>query len=196
MPGTVEAYLEKFDQWKPCLEYLRTMLLETGMEEKVKWGMPVYCLDNKNVAGIGAFASYVGIWFFQGALLEDPEKVLHNAQEGKTKAMRQWRFQSLEEIRANRHTLKQYLREAKKNQAEGREIRPVRTRSVALPKELKQALASDEALKKAFQAITPGKRREYAEHIASAKRADTRKKRLDKAISLILGGKGLNDKYK
>ena len=61
--------------------------METELLETIKWGVPVYTLNDKNVLGMGAFKSYVGIWFFQGAFLDDPQKKLINAQEGKTKAL-------------------------------------------------------------------------------------------------------------
>ena len=195
MSKTVEAFLEKFDTWRPGLDLLRELMLEAGLDETVKWGMPVYMVDNKNVAGMGAFKSYIGIWFFQGALLKDPKQKLLNAQEGKTKAMRQWRFGSLAEIVANRKTILQYLEEAIENQKAGREIKPVPSAPLVVPAELKQALAADPELKKAFQALSPGKRREYAEHIGEAKRAETRQSRLEKALPLIRSGKGLNEKY-
>ena len=89
---TVEDYIAGNGEWTEALEKLRSILLDTEMEETVKWGAPVYTIDGKNVVGIGAFKSYVGLWFFQGVFLKDKEKVLVNAQEGKTKALRQWRF--------------------------------------------------------------------------------------------------------
>ena len=67
---------------------------------------------------------------------------------------------------------------------------------IVLPPELKEALGTDSELKACFEALSPGKKREYAEHVGSAKREATRLSRLDKAIPLIRAGKGLNDRYK
>ena len=44
--------------------------------------------------------------------------------------------------------------------------------------------------------MTKGKQREYAEYIADAKREETKSKRLEKIIPMILANQGLNDKYR
>ena len=112
MPGkkTVEQYIDNADQWRDELMQLRRILTSTRLEESVKWGAPCYTFGGKNVVGIGAFKSYVGLWFFQGALLSDPDGVLINAQTGKTKAMRQWRFTSAREIKTR--AIRTYVTEA------------------------------------------------------------------------------------
>lgn len=51
-------------------------------------------------------------------------------------------------------------------------------------------------LEASFNVLTPGKKREYIEHIISTKRDATKLKRLEKIIPLILEKKGLYDKYK
>lgn len=96
--------------WHEELIKLRKIVTSMPLEKTVKWGAPCYTYKNKNIVGISAFRSYVGLWFFQGALLRDPGQVLVNAQAGKTKAMRQWRFQSVAEIKVN--AVKAYLKEA------------------------------------------------------------------------------------
>ena len=95
---TVDAFINNSGQWKLCLEQLREILLGADMQETVKWGAPVYTINGKNVVGLGAFKSYAGLWFFNGVFLKDEMKVLHTAQDGKTKALRQWRFSSVEDI--------------------------------------------------------------------------------------------------
>ena len=153
-----------------------------------------YTVNGKNVVGMGAFKSYVGIWFFQGVFLQDKQQKLVNAQEGKTKAMRQWRFTALEEI--DEQLLRQYIEEAIQNQKEGKEVKPERTKEVLIPAELSSALENQAELASCFGQLTPGKQREYAGYIHEAKRADTKVKRLEKIIPMILAGKGLNDRYK
>ena len=95
---TIDEFMENQGEHKKALIRLREIILSTGLIETIKWGSPVYTLNGKNIAGIGAFKSYFGIWFFQGALLQDLQKNLVNAQEGKTKALRQWRFKSIQEL--------------------------------------------------------------------------------------------------
>ena len=191
---SVEAYIEQLEQWQDEVERLREILQSTKLDETVKWGAPCYTFDGKNVVGIGAFKTYFGLWFHQGALLSDPLGVLINAQEGKTKAQRQWRMQSKKDIKAR--AIKDYVKEAINVQAEGTEIKPARNKPLLIPDELKQALSKDRSLKAAFEALTKGCQREYAEHIAEAKKETTRINRLEKIKPMILESKGLNDRYR
>jgi len=192
--ATVDQYIEKNVTWEAALKYLRNIIKETGLKETVKWGMPVYCRNNKNIVGIGAFKSYVGLWFYQGALLNDPHKLLINAQEGVTKALRQIRYASVDDI--NSDVLKQYILEAIENQKKGKEIKPNTSKPLIIPGELKKTLTEDQKLKACFEKFTLSKQREFAEYIEEAKREGTKLKRLEKIIPLIRDGIGLNDKYR
>lgn len=194
--NAVDGYIKKHQQWAEELSELRNIIRSSELEETIKWGSPVYTLAGKNVVGLGAFKSYVGLWFFQGALLKDARHKLMNAQENKTKALRQWRFQSLEEIRSEAETIKAYLREAIANQKEGKSIKPERNKVLIIPDELAARLSEDGELKACFEALSKGKQREYAEYISEAKRAETRQKRLEKITPMILAGIGLHDKYR
>jgi len=191
---TVEEYLAKHDNWKEELKLLRKLILSTGLEETIKWGAPVYTINNKNVVGIGAFKSYVGLWFFQGALLKDTEGFLVNAQEGKTKALRQWRFKHKEDI--DETLVNKYLLEAIRNQKAGKELKPSRNKEITIPTELQQAFSESATLKTCFDSLSPGKKREYAEYIMEAKRHATKSTRIEKIVPLIMEKKGLNDKYR
>ncbi|MCW8875701.1 MAG: YdeI/OmpD-associated family protein [Kangiellaceae bacterium] len=193
--NSYQDYLKKHPEWERELELLHQLISKTELEQTIKWGAPVYTLQNKNVVGLGAFKSYVGLWFFNGVLLKDKDKVLVNAQEGKTKAMRQWRFNSEKEIK--KRQLTSYLKEAIENQRAGKSIKPEKTNtSLELPQELQQLLKTRKELRQQFNSLTPYKQKEYAEHIGSAKRETTRQSRLEKAIPLIEKGVGLHDKYR
>ncbi len=195
---TVESYLDKQSEWKAPLLLLRELLNAEAFEETVKWGFPVYTVKGKNVVGLGSFKSYVGIWFFQGALLKDQQKKLVNAQEGKTQAMRQWRFQSIEEIEQEAELIVTYLREAIANQEAGKEIKPAKAgkKPLIIPPELQKAFNEDASLRDAFEAMNLTKKREYAEYIEIAKREATKQSRLERIIPMIRDGVGMNDKYK
>lgn len=193
MSKTVDQFVAKKSEWKTALERLRSILLQTELEESIKWGSPVYSFGTKNVVGLGAFKSYVGLWFFQGVFLKDDAGVLENAQEGKTKALRQWRFSSAEEI--EEELVKAYVDEAIANQKAGKELKPQK-KKLEVPMELTAMFRQDEGLKAAFKELSPGKQKEYAEHIDSAKQEKTRLSRLEKAIPMIKDGVGLNDRYK
>ncbi|WP_025665504.1 YdeI/OmpD-associated family protein [Aquimarina megaterium] len=191
---SVEEFISKNEEWKEALEILRSIMLTTEMKETIKWGVPVYTVNDKNVIGIGAFKSYVGIWFYQGVFLEDKAKKLLNAQEGKTKGLRQWRFNSTDDI--DKKLILQYVTEAIRNQKDGKEIKPERSKTIEIPSELLTALNANDNLKKSFEQLTPFKQREYSEYIATAKREATRISRLEKINPMILDGIGLNDKYR
>jgi uncharacterized protein YdeI (YjbR/CyaY-like superfamily) len=191
---TVDEFLEAVAQWRAELTELRSILRSTGLEETIKWGGPVYTFRGKNVVGLGGFKSYFGLWFFQGALLADKEGMLINAQDGRTKALRQMRFQSAGEI--DRELIEAYVAEAIALVQKGVEIKPERRKPVRVPAELSRALGKRRAAKAGFEGLTPGKRREYAEYIASARRPETRAKRIDKVLPMIESGIGLNDRYR
>ena len=191
---SVDEFIETSpEHYRAALILLREILNGSGLEESVKWGMPVYTLNNKNVVGIGYFQSYFGLWFFQGIFLPDNSKVLINAQEGKTQAMRQWRFESIDQI--NVDLVKVYIQDAIQNQKDGKEFKPTK-KPLIIPDTLKEVLNSMDGLGTAFENLSLTMKREYAEYIDSAKRENTQKKRLEKIIPMILKGKGLNDRYR
>ncbi len=192
----VDALIEKKSEWAKELKALRKILRASKMTETWKWSFPTYTHLGKNIASISCTKKAVGIWFFQGALLKDKKKKLRNAQEGKTKAMRQWLFKDLAAVKKDSDLLAAYLIEAKANQEAGKEIKPVRGKKVVpIPAELKAGLKAKK-LTKAFAALSQSKQNEYNEHIASAKQEATKQRRLDKILPMILVGKGLHDKYK
>lgn len=127
--------------------------------------------------------------------MKDEQKLLINAQEGKTKALRQMRFTSINDI--DKNAVLHYVKEAIENQKAGKEIKPNRTKKkTIIPIELQQILDNDSNLASNFKAIIPYKQREYCEYIATAKRDATKRNRLEKIIPMILNGIGLHDKYK
>jgi len=191
---TVDDFIARQTQWKEPLKIIRKILLSTELEENMKWGSPVYSLSGKNVVGMNAFKSYVGLWFFQGAFLKDPNKLLVNAQDGKTKAQRQMRFTSEDEI--DYALVKTYIKEAIQNQKAGKELKPDLKKPLIIPQEMQSALDAAIDLKNSFGKFPQGKQREFAEYISDARQEATRLKRLDKIIPMIKDGIGLNDKYR
>ena len=191
---SVDEYIQIHPGWEEEITSLREMLRSTELKETIKWGGPVYTVNGKNVIGIGAFKNHCALWFFQGALLKENTALLQNAQEGKTKALRQIRFEKGDEIPAN--SLRKYALEAIQNQKEGKEIKPARDKEVEIPSLLETAFENDSNLKKAFFELTPGKQREYCEYISEAKREATKLSRLEKITPMIKAGQGLHDKYK
>ena len=191
---SVQEYIETHPTWEKELESLRAIMQNTELEECIKWGAPVYALEGKNVAGIAAFKNHCALWFFNGALLKENTLSLHNAQEGKTKALRQIRFEKGDKIEPE--ILQKYVVEAIQIQREGKEIKPVPSKELVVPSELKAAFREDKDLEKSFQQLTKGKQKEYTDYISQAKRETTKQSRLEKIKPMIKNGEGLHDKYK
>ena len=191
----VGAYIEKKPEWTLELNKLREIIVSCELEETIKWGAPVYMKKGKNILGFSAFKNYVGIWFFQGGTLKDDHKVLMNAQEGKTQAMRQWRFYKFDEIDAD--VISIYIKEAIGNQKSGKIIKPKRNANpIEINSLLQKVIDSNSEFSKQFDSFSVSKRREYADYISSAKRETTQLSRLEKIIPLVINGAGLHDKYK
>ena len=191
---TVDDYIANAGLWQAEIRRLREVLQSTELTEDVKWGGPCYTYEGKNVVGIGGFKSYFGFWFFQGALLQDKKKVLINAQERTTKALRQWRMNSAKEIKPA--AIRAYVREAIQLVKDGKRIGPQKKKPIVVPPELKKALAKNAPARKGFANLRPGLQREYTDHVASAKREATKLKRIAKILPMMTAGKGLHDKYR
>ncbi len=191
---SVNDYIRDTNQWQSELKTLRAILKTTKLIEEIKWGAPCYTHNGKNVVGVGSFKSYFGLWFHQGALLKDDKKALLNAQEGKTKALRQWRMNSAKEIKAA--VIKRYINEAIAHIDAGHEIKADRKKPLDMPRELQRALRRHRGATAAFREMRIGLQREYADYISSAKRDETKQKRIEKIVPMISAGIGLNDKYR
>ncbi len=189
----VDAYLDKHPQWREQFLAFREVLLTVGLNEDIKWGIPAYLYNGKNLIGYAGFKQHCALWFHQGVFLKDEAGKLSNAQEGKTQAMRQWKFAPGEEV--PRDLLHAYAFETIENHKAGKKVKPI-SRELKVSAELEIAMQEDAALRKAFDSLTPGKQKEYAEHIGSAKQEKTRLSRLEKARPQILAGIGLHDKYR
>jgi len=189
----VDKYIEKHPRWKETLSRLRSSLLKTELVETLKWGAPTYTFDGANIVAMGAFKNHVGLWFFQGVFLKDPYGLLQNAQEGKTKAMRQIRIEG--EMKINEVQLMAYVKEAIENEKAGMRMRPEKTKKYEIPEPLKDEL-KDPVFKTAFFKLTFGKQKEYANYIGEAKRDATKQSRLEKIKPMIIKGIGLYDQYK
>lgn len=190
----VDAFIAKQTQWKENFKTLRKILLTTELKEEIKWGKPTYTLDGKIVVGIADFKNHMALWFHQGVFLKDKHNKLVNAQEGVTKALRQWRIEPDDIIEPA--IVLEYINESIENCKAGKILKPTRNKKVEIPPLLKSAFKNSSELKESFEKLTPGKQREYANYISEAKRETTQQKRLDKIIPMIRQGVGLHDKYK
>ena len=191
---TIDEYVASREQWQAEISRLRDILQAMELTEEVKWGGPCYTYAGKNIVGIGGFKSHFGLWFHRGALLEDKKDVLINGQVGTTKALRQWRMHTAKEIKPS--VIKAYIREAIQLVNDGKSIGPQKNKPIVVPPELKKALAKNAKARKGFDSLRPGLQRQYTDHVASAKRDDTKIKRIEKILPMIAAGKGLYDRYR
>lgn len=180
--------------WNRELDYLKSIVKKNGLQETTKWGIPVFTYNGKNVVGIAGFKSFFSLWFYNGSFLEDKKKVLINASDGQTKALRQWRFRSMEEIDEGGITA--YIQEAIENEKQGKRLIPQKRNQLPIPAPLSAIFKEDSLFKEGFAALSTAKKNEYLEHIEDAKQEKTKLSRIEKMRPLVLEGKGLHDKYK
>lgn len=178
--------------WQEETRLLREIVLRCGLNEELKWGVPCYVLEKKNVVLIHTFKDYCAVLFFKGALMKDPKGILVQQTEN-VQAARQVRFTDAKEIVKLKSTLKAYIEEAIALEKSGQKVEMKKTAEFAMPDEFKTRLQSSPGLKKAFAALTPGRQRGYLLYFSSAKQAATREARVEKYIPKILDGFGLED---
>lgn len=188
----VDAYLKRNERWQAEMTALRALLLDCPLTEDLKWGVPCYTLDGKNVVLIHAFKEYCALLFHKGALMKDPDGVLIQ-QTDNVQSARQIRFASLDEIHRMQNLLRSYVHEAIDVEKAGLKVVHKTAAEFAMPEEFKAALAADDTLKSAFEALTPGRQRGYLLHFSSAKQSATRESRIEKCRPKIMAGKGLDD---
>ena len=187
-----DFYFTKAKKWQEEIEQLRAIVLECGLDEEVKWGVPCYTFQKKNIVLIHVFKDYCAFLFFKGVLLKDTKGILIQQTEN-VQTARQIRFINLAEIIKRKATLKAYIYEAIEVEKAGLKPRLKKTVQFSVPEEFQKKLSEVPALKTAFEALTPGRQRAYLLYFSAAKQATTRAARVEKYIQSILKGKGLND---
>jgi uncharacterized protein YdeI (YjbR/CyaY-like superfamily) len=188
----VDFYFRKAKQWQKELENLRRIILECGLIEELKWGVPTYTLQGNNVVLIHVFKQYGAILFVKGALLKDPQGILIQ-QTRNVQSARQIRFTSVRQIVEMEPVVKSYINEAIEVEKSGLKVDFKKTSEFSMPAEFKIQLDELPELKTAFEALTPGRQRGYLLYFSSAKQSKTRAARVEKYTQHILSGKGLDD---
>jgi uncharacterized protein YdeI (YjbR/CyaY-like superfamily) len=188
----VDFYFTKAKKWQQEFEQLRTIVLDCGLTEELKWGCPCYVYQKSNIVLIHGFKEYCALLFFKGALLHDAKGILIQQTEN-VQAARQIRFTSVKEIVKLERTLKAYIHEAIEVEKAGLKVELKKTSEFAVPEEFQKKLDKNPKLKAAFKALTPGRQRAYLFHFSQAKQSKTREARVEKYIPQILSGKGLDD---
>ena len=192
MNPKVDWFFSKDTKWQKEYEKLRTIILDCGLAEELKWGCPCYTFQNTNIVLIHGFKEYCALLFFKGALLNDPNSILIQQTEN-VQSARQVRFTNVREIVKMDKVLKAYVYEAIEVEKAGLKVKLKKTPDFKIPEEFQKQLDKKPALKKAFEALTPGRQRAYLLYFSAPKQSKTRESRIEKSIKQILKGKGLND---
>ena len=192
MNPKVDKLIRKSKKWYEEFEKLRSIVLDCGLTEEVKWGQPCYTSEKKNIVLIHGFKEYCALLFFKGALLKDSKGILIQQTEN-VQAARQIRFTNVAEIDDLEPILKSYISEAIEVEKAGLKVELKKTSEYIIPEEFQKELDENPILKDAFEALTPGRQRAYIYYFSQPKQSKTRESRVEKYIPHILDGKGLND---
>jgi len=192
MNPKVDFFFDKAKKWQKEYEKLRTVILDCGLTEELKWGCPCYTFENRNIILIHGFKEYCAVLFFKGALLADPESILVQQTEN-VQSARQVRFTSLAQIVKMERVLKSYVYEAIEVERAGLKVKYKKTSQFKIPDEFQNKLDKTSKLKTAFEALTPGRQRAYIFYFSQPKLSKTRTSRVEKYVKQILNGKGLDD---
>ena len=192
MNPKVDWFFAKDTHWQKEYEKLRKIILDCGLIEELKWGCPCYIFENTNIVLIHGFKEYCALLFFKGALLNDPNDLLIQ-QTKNVQSARQIRFTNAREIVKMEKILKAYVYEAIEAERAGLKVKLKKTSEFKIPEEFQKRLDKSTALKKAFDALTPGRQRAYIFYFSQAKQSKTREARVEKYLKQILNGKGIDD---
>ena len=192
MNPNVDFYFSKAKKWQKELEKLRMIVLDCGLTEELKWGVPCYTFQKSNIVLIHVFKEYCALLFFKGALLKDINSILIQQTEN-VQAARQIRFTNVREIVKMKPIVKAYIYEAVEVEEAGLKVNLKETTEFIIPEEFQKKLDKIPALKTAFDALTPGRQRGYILYFSAPKQSKTRESRVEKCMQQILNGKGLND---
>lgn len=192
MNPRVDDCIRNEKKWQDEFRKLRNIALSCKLTEELKWGVPCYTFNGRNIVLIHGFKEYCALLFFKGALLSDSEKILIQ-QTSNVQAGRQIRFTCLDDINVLENKLAKYITEAIEIERSGKKITFKKAEEFSVPEEFKVRLDQNPQLKKSFQSLTPGRQRAYLLYFASPKQSKTRESRIENHINKILEGKGLND---
>ena len=191
MNPKVDSYIRRSDMWPEEMSALRPTLLGCGLTEEIKWRKPCYSHEGGNIVILQEMKDFLALMFFKGALLKDPEGVLED-QGPNSRSARRIRFTSVEDVTRLADTVEAYVDEAIAVEEAGLKVAPAP--APVLVAELQSRLDQDPALKAAFEALTPGRQREYNLYFSGARQEKTRAARVEKYAPKILAGKGFRDR--
>ena len=137
----VDFFFRKAEKWQEEFEKLRMIILDCGLTEELKWGVPCYAFQKSNIVLIHGFKEYCAILFIKGALLQDVHGVLIQQTEN-VQAARQIRFTNVREIVEMEPVLKAYIHEAIELQKAGLKVNYKKATEFSVPEEFIDKLLS------------------------------------------------------
>lgn len=189
----VDIMINKEEKWQEEYKVLREIILSCGLEEDYKWGQPTYNFEDTSVMLIHSFKEYIAIMYFKGSLMKDNEKLLIQQTENVT-GRRQIRFKNSDEINKLKDIIRDYTFEAIEIEREGLKVDFSANKEIEIIDELQEIFDKMPEVEKAFNVLTPGRKKGYMLFFSSAKQSKTRTSRIEKNIDKILDGKGYMDK--
>ena len=193
MNPKVDFFFNKHSKWQDEYELLRTIILDCGLTEELKWGKPCYTVNGNNVVLIHGFKDYCALLFHKGVLMNDAKDILVQ-QTKNVQSARQIRFTDVGQINDMMAVIRSYIFDAVEVEKAGLEVPMKKTADFEMAEEFREKLEAIPELKEAFESLTPGRQRGYLLHFSGAKQSKTRASRVEKCIPDILEGKGLNDR--
>lgn len=192
MNPKVDWFFSSTKKWQKEFAALRMISLDCPLNEDLKWGCPCYTFEKNNIVLIHGFKDYCALLFFKGSLLWDRHGILIQ-QTPNVQAARQIRFTDVREIEEMEIILKAYIHEAIEVEKAGAKVNFKKATEFKTAEEFQKKLNEIPDLKDAFLSLTPGRQRAYLLYFSQPKQPKTRESRVEKCITKILNGKGLND---
>lgn len=192
MNPELDNFFEELKIRKEELILLRSIILLADLKEELKWNLPCYTFQNKNVCMIFNFKNSFGVSFFKGAFINDSYELLEKPGDN-TQNVRMVKLSEIEDLYKHKKAIINYINQAIELEKIGVKIIKTAEAEIEFIEELKIAFDKNPKLKTAFNSLTPGRQRAYHMFFAAAKYSETRFSRINKFTDQIIDGKGMTD---
>ncbi|MFT6846081.1 MAG: hypothetical protein ACJAUV_002284 [Flavobacteriales bacterium] len=176
MNPEVEQFFNSASQWQSAYHKLRSIVLDCGLTEELKWKQPCYTYQSGkpgkgqvNVLMIAGFKEFCALSFLKGVLLDDSQGLLQKPGEN-SHSVRYLKFTEAGQITKAESIIKSYIYEAIEVERAGLEVILEKNRE-PIPQELEERLNKNPDLKTAFYALTLGKQRGYILYFSAPKQS-------------------------
>ena len=208
----------KVHRWDRELALLRSWILETGLVEECKWGVPCYTQNGRNLVMLSALKDACVLSFLEGASLKDATGLLEkpgpNSVRDRVIRWRSWEALQGAEV-VVKELLQQHINGSPSAQGGSPSAQGVQSRKTKgspkkeshspekgsgstegtpeYPLELQTFMQAHPDFAQAFEALTPGRRRGYLLHFSGAAQSTTRLRRIETSRPKVMAGKGMQE---